>query len=203
VTAATRAARAAEGTVVFTDLIGFTEFTATRGDEDALALLYRLGQLVDLVLPADARKVKDMGDGLLLWFTDACTAVETMLRLQDECDDTSDTEWPLWVRVGAHSGRALLRGDDLVGHDVNVAARIVDVAGPGEVLVSEGTVTRVRDGLPTVEFEEIGPVTMKGLPEPVRLFHAQWAESDAASEQSPGRRGCAAAPPGGPSARPS
>ena len=168
---------AAEGTVVFTDLIGFTEFTATRGDEDALALLARHERLVESVLPSDARRVKDLGDGLLLWFPDACAAVETMLRLQDECESTSDTEWPLWIRVGAHYGRPLPRGADLIGNDVNVAARIVDVAGPGEVLVSEETVLHVGEALPGVQFEEIGPVTMKGLPAPVRLFHAQWSPS--------------------------
>jgi adenylate cyclase len=174
VTARAQRAEPAEGTVVFTDLIGFTEFTAMRGDEDALALLSRHEEIVQKVLPPEARKIKDLGDGLLLWFPDACGAIRTMLALQDECDGTTDTDWPLWVRVGAHSGRALPRGNDLIGHDVNVAARIVDVAGPGEVLVSEGTVLHVGEALPGVGFEEIGPVTMKGLPEPVRLFRAQW-----------------------------
>ena len=53
---------------------------------------------------------------------------------------------PLWVRAGLHWGRPSSRGDDLVGHDVNVAARIVDVAAPGELLCSGSMLTAAADG---------------------------------------------------------
>ena len=83
---------------------------------------------------------------------------------------------PLGVRIGMHSGRQTRRGDDLVGHDVNVAARVVDVAGPSEVLLSEATMAKIDDRLPDVSFEELGPVVMKGIPEPMRLFRAHRPE---------------------------
>jgi class 3 adenylate cyclase len=54
---------------------------------------------------------------------------------------------------------------------VNVAARIVNVAGPGEVVVSEAAVNALGP-LPGIDFEELGPVMMKGIPEPVRLYRA-------------------------------
>ena len=168
----------AEGAVVFTDIIGFTEFTAMRGDEDALRLVARHEATVRDALPVEGRLVKDLGDGFLLWFPDACTALDTMLRLQDALEsETPEQEWPLWMRVGVHWGRPLRRGNDIIGHDVNLAARIVDVAGPGEVLVSDACVGRVADGLPEVCFEELGPVAMKGLPEPVGLYRAAWARN--------------------------
>ena len=72
-----------------------------------------------------------------------------------------------------HHGQALARGDDLVGHDVNLAARIVDLAGPGEVLLSDATKASIGDELPDVRFDELGPVVMKGIPAPVRLWRAQ------------------------------
>ena len=81
----------------------------------------------------------------------------------------------MWVRIGMHHGKALARGDDLVGHDVNVAARIVDLAGPGEVLLSEPTKADIGDDLPGVSFDELGPVVMKGIPTPVRLWRAELA----------------------------
>jgi adenylate cyclase len=175
----------AEGAVVFTDIIGFTEFTAMRGDEDALRLLARHETTVRASLPAGARLVKDLGDGFLLWFPDVRSALDAMLRLQDALEsETPDEEWPLWIRVGVHWGRPLRRGDDLVGHDVNVASRIVDVAGPGEVLVSDACVCRVDDGLPNMCFEELGPVAMKGLPEPIGLYRATWARDLTSSRGS-------------------
>lgn len=170
---ATSATGVTEGTVVFTDIVGFTEFTALRGDGEALTMLSTQERLVREELPEGARIVKELGDGLLLWFPDACDALRTILRLQERFEaESTETLLPLWVRAGMHSGRQSRRGDDLVGHDVNVAARVVDVAGPGEVLLSDATLQQISGRLPDVSFEELGPVMMKGIPDPVRLYRA-------------------------------
>ncbi len=161
------------GTTVFTDIVGFTELTALRGDHEALRLLAVQEELVRQELPAAARVVKELGDGMLLWFADACAAVATSLRLQRRFEAASnEMEAPLWVRIGIHWGHQTLRRGDIVGHDVNLASRVVNVAGPGEVVVSEATVAQVGTGLPGVVFDEIGPVFMKGIPEAVRLYRA-------------------------------
>ena len=171
-TAATPA-RVIEGTVVFTDIVGFTEYNALRGDIEALSLLSTQERLVRETLPSGARIVKELGDGLLLWFEDAGEAIETSLRLQERFEsESASSDLPLWVRCGMHSGKQTRRGEDLVGHDVNVAARVVDVAGPGEVLLSESTRAQVDGRLPNVLFDELGPVVMKGIPQPVRLYRA-------------------------------
>ena len=162
-----------EGTVVFTDIVGFTEFTALRGDNEAFALLSLQERLVRGVLPPKSRIVKELGDGLLLWFEDACDALNTVLRLQQLYEqESAESDTPLWVRAGVHSGRQTYRGDDLIGHDVNVASRVADVAGPAEVLLSDATLVEIGEKLPDVEFDELGPVVMKGLPEPMRLYRA-------------------------------
>ena len=64
------------------------------------------------------------------------------------------------------------RREDLIGHDVNLAARIADQAGPAELLLSEATVDWLAGTLERDRFEEIGPVLMKGIPGPIRLFRA-------------------------------
>ena len=171
--AATAPVESTEGTVVFTDLVGFTEYTALRGDDEALVLLSAQERLVREELPKRARVVKELGDGLLIWFADACEAIQTALRLQQRFEhESAELELPLWVRVGIHSGRQTRWGNDLVGHDVNVASRVVDVAGPGEVLLSEATMHEIDDRLEGVAFEELGPVVMKGIPGPMRLYRA-------------------------------
>ncbi len=131
------------GFVVFTDLVGFTQLTAERGDEFALSLLERQDRIVRDALVEGARVVKELGDGLLLWFSEETAALDICLGLQARFCAASTEEVPLWVRMGMHWGRPRSRGDDLVGHDVNLAARIVDVAGPGEVLVSEPALARL------------------------------------------------------------
>lgn len=171
------------GFVVFTDLVGFTQLTAERGDEFALSLLERQDQIVRDALVDGARVVKELGDGLLLWFPEDAAALEICLALQASFCAASTEDVPFWVRMGMHWGRPRSRGDDLVGHDVNLAARIVDVAGPGEVLVSEPALdhlgllgassgTTTAGDAPSVAFEELGPVFVKGVADPVRLFRA-------------------------------
>jgi adenylate cyclase len=160
------------GAIVFTDIVGFTEFTALEGDEQALAVLHTQEDLVTDALPRGARIVKELGDGLLLWFPDSPSAIATTLDLQARFEDESSGGLPLWVRMGVHCGSALAKGADLIGHDVNVAARILDVAGAGEVLASEEARVAAEGRLPDVCFDELGPVVMKGIPEPVRLWRA-------------------------------
>ena len=72
-----------EGAVVFTDIVGFTEFTAEHGDGEALALLNRQEKVVRDALPDDARVVKDLGDGLMLWFPEAVSALGSCLALSE------------------------------------------------------------------------------------------------------------------------
>jgi adenylate cyclase len=165
-----------QGAIVFTDLAGFTEFTAIRGDEAALELLGVQDQLVGDLIQGRGRVVKELGDGLMLWFDDACEAVDAALDLQDRFDErSSQDDLPLWVRIGVHYGRAAQRGSDLVGHDVNVAARVADLAAPGEVLISEAAAERVAEQMEGVWCEEMGPTVMKGLPEPVGIYRAMRA----------------------------
>jgi adenylate cyclase len=161
------------GAIAFTDLVGFTEYTAERGDERALAVLDAQARVVESVLPIDARIVKELGDGLMLWFADPIGALSACLDLRDRFDRDAFDEAPLGVRMGLHWGTPTPRGADFVGHDVNIAARIVELAGAGELLVSESARTHSDGRVPDLLLEELGPMLMKGIPEPVRLFRAE------------------------------
>lgn len=173
---------AAAGAVVFTDIVGFSEFTAERGDDEALRVLEHQDRIVTEILGDGGRVVKALGDGLLLWFDDASLGLVTCLELQGRFAAEASAERPLWVRIGAHWGAPRRRGEDVVGHDVNLAARIVELAAPGEVLASAALVERAPHGLAC---EQLGPVVMRGIPDPVRLYRVRSAR-DAAGVRSPG-----------------
>jgi adenylate cyclase len=163
-----------QGTIMFTDIVGFTEFNAIRGDDDAIELLALQEHIVNEELRDDARIVKQLGDGLMIWFGDPCASIATGLRLQERFEEAAwSSDTPLWVRIGLHSGQQSRRGDDLVGHDVNIASRIVNLADSGEVLASEATVRSADGGVPDVEFRRLGPVVMKGIPNPINLFRVE------------------------------
>jgi len=159
------------GALAFTDIAGFTEFTATRGDAAALSLLDRQEELVRIALPEGSRIVKSLGDGLMLWFPQATAALVAGVELRGTFERCADAEFPLWVRMGMHWGTPTARRGDLFGHDVNLAARITELAGPGELLVSEPLCTAAVPPV-GVHLEELGPVVMRGIPEPVPLFRA-------------------------------
>jgi adenylate cyclase len=160
---------AVTGAIVFTDIVGFTQLTDEHGDDVALALLERQEKVVRAALPDCSRVVKELGDGLLLWFDLPREAIDTCLRLQRAFDSAADNDVPLWVRMGMHWGCPRRRGDDIIGHDVNLAARIVELAGPGDVLCSEATVNEAGE-MAGIVFEPLGPVFVRGIAEPVPIL---------------------------------
>lgn len=161
------------GSVVFTDLVGFTEYNDARGDEAAVRVLDRMREAADgAIARADGgRVVKELGDGLLLWFSTAPAAGAAITALVTEIVELRAADvFPLALRVGAHHGDARPRGDDLVGQTVNIAARIVDLAGPMEIVVSEAFVRECGTAPAGSGFEPIGPTTVKGVADTLWLY---------------------------------
>jgi adenylate cyclase len=170
------ASSTAEGAFAFCDLAGFTAFTADRGDDAAIELVETFRAHVEDTLPSGARIVNRIGDGLLVHFSDPSTAVACLLGLTRQCADVATPDVPLWLRTGVHAGTARVLGDDLIGHDVNVAARIGELAGATEVLVSESA--RDQQAAASVCFDALGPVFVKGLSEALRVYRASAVDAD-------------------------
>ena len=160
--------------IVFTDIVDFTRYNAERGDDAAVALLEHQSRIVRDLLPACGRVVKELGDGIMIWVPDARAALETCLAVQARVIEQQHGEDPTFVRIGGHWGSPRRRGDDFVGNVVNLAARIVDLAGAGEVLVSEALLESAGD-LSDLDAHahELGPVFVKGVPDPVALYRVE------------------------------
>ena len=151
-------------TVMFTDIAGFTVYAATRGDRAAARLVHRH----DLaVLPAlrrySGRILKRLGDGLMAAFSSPAAAVGAALEMQHVARGVR-------LRIGIHAGPARVRAGDLIGHEVNVAARIAGRARGGQILVSDA-VRGAVDGLPA-DFRPVRALVITGR-EPRALYHVQ------------------------------
>ena len=161
----------ATGCVLFTDLVGFTEFNDAVGDARAYEVLDLQASLAADVVTAvpGARVVKELGDGLMIWFDSADAGLRgaTDLLQRVEAARTAG-DLPLGVRMGMHHGEALPRGDDLVGQTINIGARVAALAGPGELLVSEEVVSNCDD-LAHAGLRPVGPVFVKGVQDAVWL----------------------------------
>lgn len=171
-TAAVDSGSVCVGAALFTDLVGFTEYTDSVGDQAAVGVLDRQTTIARTVVEehAGARIVKELGDGLMIWFSSADDGLAGAVSFLAAVEHArAEGSFPLAIRMGLHHGEAIIRGDDLVGQTINIAARVSALAGPGELLVSDNVVAacgRVAGGL---GLRPVGPVTVKGVQEPVWL----------------------------------
>jgi class 3 adenylate cyclase/alpha-beta hydrolase superfamily lysophospholipase len=146
-------------TVMFTDIVDATARAARLGDgrwRDLLAT--HDGQVRAELARYGGREVKTVGDGFLAVFDGPPTrALRCGLALTRAAEDLG-----IELRVGMHTGECELIGDDVGGMAVHIAARVADLAGGGEVLVS-GTVSGTVVGGP-FRFEDRGFHELKGVP---------------------------------------
>jgi class 3 adenylate cyclase len=130
-------ARHAAPTFVFADLVGYTVLTERCGDEAAMRVAREFRRVMSLLSDQHgACHVKSMGDGAMIWVPDATQAVALAERTLVEVGTRADL---LPVRVGAHTGPAVMHEGDWYGSAVNVAARLAGAAQPNEALVSDST----------------------------------------------------------------
>ena len=151
-------------TIMFTDIVGSTARAAALGDDRWRDLLDNHDRIVRHELERfRGREVNTAGDGFVATFSspsvalDCAEAVIAAVRLLG-----------IEVRVGVHAGEVEVRGEDIAGMAVHIAARVAGQAGAGEVLVSS-TVREIVTGSRRT-FTERGGHALKGVPGTWRLY---------------------------------
>ncbi|HVT75904.1 MAG TPA: adenylate/guanylate cyclase domain-containing protein [Acidimicrobiales bacterium] len=152
-------------TFAFVDLAGFTALTDVHGDTEAAELIDRFEALAVAALGPDDRLVKSIGDAVFMTFANTAGALRSVGQLLRACAAQPDFPLP---RTGLHHGVAVARGDDLIGGDVNTAARIAGQAHGAQVLAStEVAATARAEGIHVVE---LGAFDLRNLTNPVTLY---------------------------------
>ena len=133
-----RGRRPDELTLLFTDIVGFSGWALSAGDDDALVLLREVAKALEpAVLAHRGRIVKRLGDGLMAVFASPALAFDAVTDGRARLESVEVAGFRPLIRAGIHSGRPQIIGGDYLGVDVNIAARLMQKAGPGETLVSE------------------------------------------------------------------
>ena len=160
----TAAHESALATVLFTDIVKSTQMVATMGDRRWTELLDRYEAVTSRELDRHAGRLVDRaGDGLFATFEGPARAIRCAAAMRDR-----SRELGLETRSGIHIGEVSFRDGHVRGIAVHVGARIVDVAVPGEVLVSRTVKDLVAgSGLDLVDR---GDHRLKDIPEELRLF---------------------------------
>jgi class 3 adenylate cyclase len=146
-------------TVLFTDIVGSTQRAAQLGDEAWTTALAAHNRVVERhVAGARGVIVKFTGDGALATFDGPARAINCACAIRDAVEDLG-----LEIRAGLHTGEVEMADGDVHGIAVHIAARIMALAGPGEVLVS-GVIPPLVLGS-RIAFTDSGIHELKGVPD--------------------------------------
>jgi class 3 adenylate cyclase len=180
--------------IMFTDIVDFTTATETGGDRMATKLLDEHDAVVEThVRRAKGRIIKSLGDGSMAVFNDPADAVRAAIGILGSVRDLPAVrEWKLRVRIGIDVGKPSRRGDDYIGHTVNLAARLTRRARSGEALVTEAVYasSKTLDG--EARWEKLGAVQLKGMANApkawrLRIARARPKRIASASRKKPAR----------------
>jgi class 3 adenylate cyclase/pimeloyl-ACP methyl ester carboxylesterase len=164
-------------TLLYTDIEGHTGMIQRLGDEQGRSVLREHERITRAAIDSHGgREVLARGDGFLVRFSSAQSAIECAADLQRRLADASaDLPFELRVRVGINAGEPIQEGDELHGAAVMAAQAIAARAGGGEVLVAN--VVRELAAGKGFAFADRGEATLRGLDEPVRVWELLWAHT--------------------------
>ncbi len=159
--------------ILAADVVGYSRLM---GEDEAGTLARLEGLRAEILDPLIARHrgrvVKLMGDGFLVEFASVVDALNCALAWQDAVEARADQvteDRAFRFRIGVNLGDVMVKGDDIYGDGVNVAARLEAMADPGSVLVSRTVFNHTKGKVPAT-FEDLGEQELKNFAEPVRVF---------------------------------
>jgi len=160
-------------TILVADIVGYSSLTAH--DEDwTIRALGEFRKIVDEIIAShDGRIFSTGGDSILAEFASPVEAVRAAVDFQEASRSRNllqPRDRQLRYRIGINLGDVMVRGNDLLGDGVNVAARLEGIAEPGGICVS-GTVWDHINGKLSIGYVDIGEQSVKNIPRPVRAYH--------------------------------
>ena len=166
--------------IMFTDMVGYSS-RAQADESAALALLDRHNHLLrPLFSKFHGREVKTVGDAFVVEFESALEATRCALDIQRMLhyyNQRNPDRWKILIRIGIHVGDVVETEGDVLGDSVNIAARIVTLAGPEGICLTQQVYDQVANKAGT-EFAKLPPVSLKNLRATGSIFRVVpvWSE---------------------------
>ena len=168
-----------QAAVMFAELIGAAELYASAGDEAAHATITPcLDALQEAAALAGARVVKRIGGRLMLLASSADTGARSAVALQVAAGQFGTPR--LGLGVGFHYGPVIQDKADVFGDTVNLAARLVEKAAPGQILLAAATAELVGS-LYRRSIRRLHAIQLKGLGEELLLCEIMWRADEPAT----------------------
>ena len=164
-------------TILFTDMEGSTALTQRLGDAQAQEVRRAHNEIVRSALSENGgSEIKHTGDGIMASFASASSALDCAIAIQQGVVSHREEhpDSPLGVYVGLNAGEPIAEDDDLFGTSVDLAARLVDHAQPGQIIASD-VVRQLAAGKDFL-FSDLGETELRGFEDPVKLWEVRWRE---------------------------
>ena len=150
--------------IVFTDMADFTQISAQDG-QTALDLIQKQNEIIKpIVEKHNGEWLKEIGDGLLFSFDSSIEAVRCSIQIQETLIDIDE----LNIRIGIHQGDIFIKGGDVFGDDVNIAARIESFSPIGGIAISD-KVDKDISGVSDIKTSFIGHKNLKGVEQETQI----------------------------------
>ena len=163
--------------ILFTDMESSTTLTRQLGDAAAQEVRRAHNDIVRTALAGnDGSEIKHTGDGIMASFATTSSALECAIAIQRgvAAHQEEHPDSPLGVYVGLNAGEPIAEDDDLFGTSVDLAARLVDHAEPGQIIASD-VVRQLAAGKDFL-FADLGETELRGFEDPVKLWELRWQD---------------------------
>jgi class 3 adenylate cyclase len=163
--------------IVFADLCGSSKLFERVGNDRALQIVGRaLEVLSDVTVRHRGLVIKTIGDEVMATFADAVSAAEAASAMHKAVKaDPMLAEIGASIKVGLHIGEVILEKGDVYGDAVNVAARMVGLAKPDQIMATQETAERLPPAMKHAT-RRLGEARVRGKALPIELCELVWQE---------------------------
>ena len=166
-------------TIMFVDVVGSTALYDAHGNNKAKAAIEdSISRMAEIIRQHNGITVKIIGDEIMCRFYAATECVRAACKIQEAMRTPSGPDkLSLSVRIGLHSGEAILENDDVFGDAVNVAARMASIAKAAQIITTEETFSQLSADLQEIS-REFDITAVKGKQKIFTIYDVMWDEED-------------------------
>lgn len=162
-------------TILFTDIEDSTKHWDRHGDIEGRLIIDQHNRLLfPVIAKFDGKIIKTIGDAIMASFKKPAKAVRAAIAMQQflRQEKQRDPDFQLKVRIGIHTGEAIVEQNDIFGDAVNVASRVEQFGNGNDIIVSKSTVAKIRKkDFTLVDKAEFTP---RGKQAPLTVYQCKW-----------------------------
>lgn len=163
--------------ILFADIVGSTRLYETVGDVEAYRQIgHCFAAVTDIIETNSGEVIQTIGDELMCRFSDADSAVKAACEIQELLDEKGPSDRPrLQMRIGMQYGPVGVKGEDLFGDTINVAARMVGIAKARQIFTTEQTVAQLSSEHRRL-VRAFDRIPVKGKQEDMMVYQVIWEQ---------------------------